>query len=96
MNGVNTEAKISRFLGQNIPAEYSSIKFTVAIENKIFGKFLSEHKQGVQRQGEKKAKKKQYSWATLTTVCGSPFLCSFWAKHRHTPARRSPGVLTVC
>lgn len=53
MNGVNTEAKISRFLGQNIPAEYNSIKGTGAIENKIFGKLLSEHKQSMQRGGNK-------------------------------------------
>lgn len=62
MNGVNTEAKISRFLGQNIPAEYNSIKCTGAIENKIFGKLLSEHKQSMQRGGNK-AKNKWHSWA---------------------------------
>lgn len=32
MNEVNIEAKFSRFLGCNIPAEYKSIKCTVAIE----------------------------------------------------------------
>lgn len=63
MNGVNSEAKISRFLGQNIPAEYNCIKCTVAMENKIFGKFLSEHKKSMQRGGGNKAKNKQHSWA---------------------------------
>lgn len=33
------------------------------MENKIFGKFLSEHKKSMQRGGGNKAKNKQHSWA---------------------------------
>lgn len=65
INEVNSEAKFSRFLGQNIPTEYNSIKCTAGLRNNILRTCLSEHKGNLQSEGGNKSKNKQHGWTDI-------------------------------